>query len=112
MPEFVHFLIFWSRLLCLPALVVAALIFHHRNRIIPTLTVALGFITMTAGSLLEVFAPYHKATLDEMQNALSTQSVPAAWYIGSVIINGGMIIVVVGFFHLALRTKCTLTDKR
>ena len=38
-----------------------------------------------------------KLTLSEIKNILSTGKIPLAWYLDSIIINCGMLLVVIGF---------------
>jgi hypothetical protein len=63
---------------------------------IPCLAIS-GYSVRITNSLIQIFFPFGKITMDEAGKILSSSGAPLGWYIGSIITSIGLIITVLGF---------------
>lgn len=97
MAEFAHFFSFYVSWIALPCLAIIGILFYRKQKTKESLTFASGIVLTALGSLIQVFSPFGKISIDEAGKVLSSSGPPLSWYTGSIVTSIGLIITVVGF---------------
>ena len=89
-----------TNFICLGTLLILSILLCIRRKILRFYLLSLGIFLISIGSLYRLI--FHsiflsKLTLSEIKNILSIDKIPLAWYLDSIIINCGILLVVISF---------------
>jgi uncharacterized membrane protein len=105
MSSFAHFFSFYVTWVAVPCLAIIGIIFWIKQRTKESLVFASGIVLIAFGSLIQIFSPFARMTVDEAGKILSSSGPPLSWYTGSIIVSIGLIVTVVGFALVTWKTK-------
>jgi hypothetical protein len=97
MSNFAHFFSFYVTWLTIPCLAIIGIIFWIKQSTKESLVLASGIVLIALGSLVQIFSPFRKVTMNEAGKILSSSRPPLSWYTGSIVTSVGLIVTVVGF---------------
>ena len=97
MAGFAHFFSVYVSWIAIPCLAIIGILFHRKRKTKESLIFASGIVLTACGSLIQIFFPFGKITMDEARGILSSSGAPLGWYTGSIITSIGLIITVLGF---------------
>jgi uncharacterized membrane protein len=105
MSNFAHFLSVYVAWVAVPSLAITGIVFWTKQRTKESLVFASGIVLIALGSLIQVFSPFAKMTMDEAGKILSSSGPPLSWYTGSIVVSIGLIVTIVGFASVTWKIK-------
>ena len=97
MREFAHFFAIYSGWIAIPCLAIIGIVYWLKQKTIESFILTYGIVILALGSLMQVFSPFLKMTMDEIGNVVSSSGPPLIWYAGSIIGSFGLVVTVIGF---------------
>ena len=95
-PDALHYALLVTAWVGVPAMTLASLVLHQRQRSRWTLLLLLGLLTILSGQTLQLFSPINDLPYDEFRGiVVSSGELPLAWYAGSLVSSAGLLIAAV-----------------
>lgn len=109
MANFAHFFSLYVAWVSIPCLAMISIIFCIKQSTKESLIFASGIVLIAIGSLIQIFSPFGRVTMDEAGKVLSSSGPPLSWYAGSIITSIGLIVTLVGFAIVTWKIRRKVT---